>query len=126
MTTSALSLDKIHKFFGQTEIIRDVTLHVAAGERHAVIGPNGAGKTTLFNLISGRFAPSSGVIALNGTRIDNLPPHRINRLGLSRSFSNHFDFPPLDRLRKHPVQPFVEPGLQVFVLARSRAAKAAQ
>jgi|SRR5436190_4061127 len=86
MTTSALSLDKIHKFFGQTEIIRDVTLHVAAGERHAVIGPNGAGKTTLFNLISGRFAPSSGVIALNGTRIDNLPPHRINRLGLSRSF----------------------------------------
>src|SRR5947208_1097202 len=86
MSIPALSLDKVHKSFGQTEIIRDVTLSVAAGERHAVIGPNGAGKTTLFNLISGRFAPSSGVIALNGTRIDNLPPHRINRLGLSRSF----------------------------------------
>src|SRR5437763_9080265 len=86
MTTSALSLDKIHKFFGQTEIIRDVTLHVAAGERHAVIGPNGAGKTTLFNLISGRFPITSGSIALNGTRIDRLEPQHINRLGLSRSF----------------------------------------
>jgi branched-chain amino acid transport system ATP-binding protein len=86
MSIPALSLDKVHKSFGQTEIIRNVTLSVAAGERHAVIGPNGAGKTTLFNLISGRFAPSSGIISLNGTRIDNLRPHRINRLGLSRSF----------------------------------------
>ena len=86
MSIPALSLDKVHKSFGQTEIIRDVTLSVAAGEGHAVIGPNGAGKTTLFNLISGRFAPSSGIISLNGTRIDNLRPHRINRLGLSRSF----------------------------------------
>ncbi len=86
MTTPALALDGVYKSFGQTEIIRDVTLAVRAGERHAVIGPNGAGKTTLFNLISGRFAPTSGSIALNGTRIDNLPPHRVNRLGLSRSF----------------------------------------
>ena len=56
------------------------------GERHAIIGPNGAGKTTLFNLISGRFPITSGEILLNGQRIDSLPPHRINRMGLSRSF----------------------------------------
>ena len=74
------------KNFGPTEIIRGVTLDIAPGERHAIIGPNGAGKTTLFNLISGRFPISSGEILLNDARIDQLPPHRINRLGLSRSF----------------------------------------
>ncbi len=84
--SNAIELRDVKKNFGPTEIIRGVTLDVAAGERHAIIGPNGAGKTTLFNLISGRFPITSGAIALNGSRIDALPPHRINRLGLSRSF----------------------------------------
>jgi branched-chain amino acid transport system ATP-binding protein len=61
-------------------------MDVAAGERHALIGPNGAGKTTLFNLISGRFPVTSGEISVGASRIDGLPPHRINRLGISRSF----------------------------------------
>ena len=82
----SLSLTDITKNFGQTEIIRGVTMNVAAGERHALIGPNGAGKTTLFNLISGRFPVTSGEIRLDAARLDGLPPHRINRLGLSRSF----------------------------------------
>ncbi len=83
---NALELRDVKKSFGPTEIIRSVNLDIAAGARHAIIGPNGAGKTTLFNLISGRFPITSGRIALNGVRIDTLPPHRINRLGLSRSF----------------------------------------
>jgi branched-chain amino acid transport system ATP-binding protein len=86
MTAAALSLRDVGKAFGRTEIIREVNLEIAKGERHAIIGPNGAGKTTLFNLISGRFRLSSGEILLNGTRIDGLPPHKINRMGLSRSF----------------------------------------
>jgi branched-chain amino acid transport system ATP-binding protein len=86
MSTPALSLRDVRKNFGPTEIIRGVTLDIAAGERHAIIGPNGAGKTTLFNLISGRFPISTGEVLLNGTRVDMLPPHRINRMGLSRSF----------------------------------------
>src|SRR5207247_4430650 len=53
---------------------------------HAIIGPNGAGKTTLFNLISGRFPVTRGRIELHGHALEGLPPHRINRLGLSRSF----------------------------------------
>jgi branched-chain amino acid transport system ATP-binding protein len=61
-------------------------MDVAAGERHALIGPNGAGKTTLFNLISGRFPITAGEIRVGANRIDGLPPHRINRLGISRSF----------------------------------------
>src|SRR5207248_1213955 len=60
----ALSLTGVTKKFGQTEIIRGVSMNVAAGERHALIGPNGAGKTTLFNLISGRFPLTSGEIRL--------------------------------------------------------------
>ena len=82
----ALSIRDITKRFGQTEIIRGVSLDIATGERHAIIGPNGAGKTTCFNLISGRFPISSGEILLNGVRIDDQPPHKINRMGLSRSF----------------------------------------
>jgi branched-chain amino acid transport system ATP-binding protein len=84
--TAALSIRNITKSFGPTQIIRGVSLEIAPGERHAMIGPNGAGKTTCFNLISGRFPISSGEIFLNGTRIDELPPHKINRMGLSRSF----------------------------------------
>jgi len=83
---NAIELRDVKKNFGPTAIIRGVTLDVVSGERHAIIGPNGAGKTTLFNLISGRFPITSGSIALNGARIDALPPHRINRRGLSRSF----------------------------------------
>ena len=82
----ALELRDVHKRFGKTEIIRGASLQVNAGERVAIIGPNGAGKSTLFNLISGRFAPSSGEILLNGARIDGAAPHRINRQGLARSF----------------------------------------
>ena len=95
MSELALSLANVSKAFGQTEIIRDVNLDVAMGERHAIIGPNGAGKTTLFNLISGRFLVSSGEIRLNGERIDHLPPHKINRMGLSRSFQITSIFPRL-------------------------------
>ncbi len=82
----ALELLGVHKRFGKSEIIRGAQLQVRPGERVAIIGPNGAGKSTLFNLISGRFAPSSGEIKLNGERIDGLKPYEINRRGLSRSF----------------------------------------
>ena len=82
----ALELRDVRKRFGATEIIRGATLCVKAGERVALIGPNGAGKSTLFNLISGRFAPSSGEILLHGRPIGGLSPQRIHRLGLARSF----------------------------------------
>ncbi len=82
----ALELKDVRKSFGKTEIIRGANLAVQPGERVAIIGPNGAGKSTLFNLISGRFGPTSGEIVLNGERIDGLKPYEINRRGLSRSF----------------------------------------
>ncbi|MFK7943030.1 MAG: ABC transporter ATP-binding protein [Paracoccaceae bacterium] len=83
---SALSLDKVSKSFGRTEILRDVSLHVPAGQRHAIIGPNGAGKSTLFNVVTGLTPSSSGEVRLQGQSISGQPPHRIARAGLSRSF----------------------------------------
>ena len=82
----AIELKDLRKSFGKTEIIRGANLAVTPGERVAIIGPNGAGKSTLFNLISGRFGPSSGEILLNGHRIDGKKPFEINRMGLARSF----------------------------------------
>jgi len=95
VTTPAVELKDLRKSFGKTEIIRGVNLTVAAGERVAIIGPNGAGKSTLFNLISGRFEPTSGQVLLNGQRVDGRKPYEINRLGLSRSFQITNIFPKL-------------------------------
>ena len=92
-----LRLRKLGKHYGKTVVLKGVDLSVAQGESLAIIGPNGAGKSTLFNLISGRSAPSEGEIWLKGKRIDGLAAHRINRLGLSRSF-------PLSGMRALAVQ----------------------
>jgi branched-chain amino acid transport system ATP-binding protein len=94
-TPPALELRDIRKSFGATPIIRGVSLDILEGERHAIIGPNGAGKSTLFNLICGRFAPSSGSILLYGESIASRAPFEINRRGIARSFQVTNIFPRL-------------------------------
>jgi branched-chain amino acid transport system ATP-binding protein len=89
----ALQLLDLHKRFGATPIIRGVTLDIHEGERHAIIGPNGAGKSTLFNLVSGRFAPTTGSIRLHGEAIEGKAPFEIHRRGLARSFQVTNIFP---------------------------------
>jgi branched-chain amino acid transport system ATP-binding protein len=86
MTSPAVELRGVQKSFGNTSVIRDVSLTVVKGERHALIGPNGAGKSTLFNLISGYLIPTVGSILLKDEIVSGLPPYQINRRGLSRSF----------------------------------------
>src|SRR5450759_5150224 len=81
-----LHIQNIHKDFSGLKVLTGVEFKVKEKERHAVIGPNGAGKTTLFNIISGKFKPSSGAILFKGQDISGKPPHVLNRLGLSRSF----------------------------------------
>ena len=93
MNSSAIKLSSVKKNFGQTEIIKGVSLDIVKGERHAIIGPNGAGKSTLFNLISGRFPLTEGTIELEGENITNLDPELINRKGLARSFQITNIFP---------------------------------
>jgi branched-chain amino acid transport system ATP-binding protein len=95
MSSYALQLKDLRKSFGKSEIIRGVNLDVPVGERLAIIGPNGAGKSTLFNLISGRFPPTSGDVLLHGEKINGKKPYEINRMGLSRSFQITNIFPKL-------------------------------
>jgi branched-chain amino acid transport system ATP-binding protein len=93
--TYALELKDLRKSFGKTEIIRGISLAVPQGERVGIIGPNGAGKSTLFNLISGRFEPTSGDVLLNGQSLKGKRSFEINRMGLSRSFQITNIFPKL-------------------------------
>lgn len=93
MSTPALELSGLKKSFGKAEIIRGIDLSIGKAERHAIIGPNGAGKSTLFNLITARFAPSSGTVKLHGEDLAGLQPFQINRRGLSRSFQITNIFP---------------------------------
>lgn len=81
-----LRLDDIHKDFSGLKVLTGVNLSVGTGERHAIIGPNGAGKTTLFNIISGKFPPSSGSMSFKGVDITGKPPHVLSRMGVARSF----------------------------------------
>ena len=81
-----LHIQDIYKDFSGLKVLTGVDFKVQEKERHAIIGPNGAGKTTLFNIISGKFKPSSGAIIFQGQDISGKPPHVLNRLGLSRSF----------------------------------------
>jgi branched-chain amino acid transport system ATP-binding protein len=84
--TPAIEIRDVSKSFGNVAIIRNLSLKVGKGERHAVIGPNGAGKSTIFNLISGYLTPTSGEVLLNDEVVSGRPPFEINRRGLSRSF----------------------------------------
>jgi len=88
-----LSCSGINKSFGALAVVRDFSLDVPAGERHAIIGPNGAGKTTLFNLINGVLRADAGTIHLDNKDVTRLPPERRARLGLSRSFQRNSCFP---------------------------------
>ena len=94
----AIELRRLEKSFGLARIIRETDLSIARGERHAIIGPNGAGKSTLFNLISGKYAPTTGHVLLDGRDITGMKPCQINRMGLSRSFQITNIFPKMSVL----------------------------
>lgn len=83
----------IHRRFGARVVLEDVTLSVEEGAVHGIMGPNGAGKTTCFHVLTGHYAPDGGRITFDGRDITGMKPHRIARLGISRSFQimNLFD-----------------------------------
>ena len=93
-----LKLDGVSKAFGGISAVNRLSLTLAVGERRAIIGPNGAGKTTLFNVITHRYPADSGRIWFKGRAIERLPPFRIWRLGISRTFQITSVFPRLSCL----------------------------
>lgn len=86
MSDPILSVRNLSKAFGGVHAVQDVSLELRPREKVALIGPNGAGKTTFYNMVSGRMRPSGGSVSFEGQDITGLPPHRISRLGISRSF----------------------------------------
>ena len=81
-----LSVKNLSRAFGKFYAIKDVSLEVKKGEITALIGPNGAGKTTFYNVVTGKYRPTTGRITFMGRDITGLPPHKIARRGLGRSF----------------------------------------
>ena len=88
MSTPLLEVRELSRRFGGLLALDRVSFAVQTGEIFGLIGPNGAGKTTLFNLISGVTPPTGGAVLWRGAAITGQAPHRLNRLGLARTFQN--------------------------------------
>ena len=97
MTAAILEARSITKRFGGLTANEDVSLVLPGpvGQVISVIGPNGAGKSTFFKMLSGFLKPSSGQVLLHGQDITGMPPHRIAKLGLVRTFQETTIFPDL-------------------------------
>ncbi|AMQ06165.1 MULTISPECIES: ABC transporter ATP-binding protein [Sporosarcina] len=85
---SILEVRNITKKFGGLTANQDVSMTVEKNSITAVIGPNGAGKTTFFNMITGIYQPTSGIILLENEKINGLKPHDVSKKGISRTFQN--------------------------------------
>jgi branched-chain amino acid transport system ATP-binding protein len=90
-----IKVEGLTKAFGQLKAVNNVSIKFHSGQLTAIIGPNGAGKTTLFNLITGRLKPTLGHIYFKGEEITNLPPYKILKKGIGRSFQIMNIFPGL-------------------------------
>jgi branched-chain amino acid transport system ATP-binding protein len=86
MTT--FKVENLSISFGGLKAVQDVSFDVPENAIFSIIGPNGSGKTTIFNMISGIYKPDSGAVILNGENITGLPPDRIARRGIARTFQN--------------------------------------
>lgn len=81
-----LTIHKLTKSFGGLQALSNVSVSFGRGEFTGLVGPNGSGKTTLLNCISGLYTADAGSIRLGDQPISGLPPHRICRLGVGRTF----------------------------------------
>jgi branched-chain amino acid transport system ATP-binding protein len=98
MSVALLSVEDIRVEFGGIVALADLSFTIDPGQICALIGPNGAGKTTLFNCVSRLYNPTSGEIRFDGRDLLRMPPHRIARVGIARTFQNLALFPALSVL----------------------------
>jgi branched-chain amino acid transport system ATP-binding protein len=88
MPTPLLQLDKVTIRFGGLTAVNAVDFTVNEGELCGLIGPNGAGKTTVFNLVTGVYQPTDGVVSFGGRNLADLRVNEIVALGIARTFQN--------------------------------------
>jgi branched-chain amino acid transport system ATP-binding protein len=92
---NALEVRGLSKRFGGVAAVDACTFQAPLGQVTGLIGPNGAGKSTAIDLISGFKLPDAGTVIFKGRRLEGLPPHRISRLGLVRTFQAPREWPAL-------------------------------
>ncbi|WHY88247.1 ABC transporter ATP-binding protein [Neobacillus novalis] len=85
---SILEVQNLTKKFGGITANQDVSMTVEKNSITAVIGPNGAGKTTFFNMITGVYQPTTGMILLENEKLIGLKPHEVSKKGIARTFQN--------------------------------------
>src|SRR5947208_668726 len=83
-----LTADHVSKIFGGLVAVNDVSFAIRRRSIVSIIGPNGAGKTTFFNMLTGLYTPSVGVIEFDGRDITRARPDRITKAGIARTFQN--------------------------------------
>src|SRR5687767_2131243 len=95
MSQELLQLENVTIRFGGLTAVSKLDFHLGEHELVGLIGPNGAGKTTVFNLITGVYQPTEGVIYFRGEPTRCLKPHELARRGITRTFQNIRLFPSL-------------------------------
>ncbi|MBT9385164.1 ABC transporter ATP-binding protein [Pseudooceanicola sp. CBS1P-1] len=83
---NVLEVRSLSKSFGGIRAVRDVSFDLKRGEFLALIGPNGAGKTTCFNMLNGYLRPDTGSVKLLGRELVGIPPRKVWRMGVGRTF----------------------------------------
>jgi branched-chain amino acid transport system ATP-binding protein len=85
---SILEAVQLRKEFGGLVAVNDVDFSIPREGIVSLIGPNGAGKTTFFNMLTGVYKPTRGIVVFDGRQITGLPPHKVTQLGVARTFQN--------------------------------------
>jgi branched-chain amino acid transport system ATP-binding protein len=88
----------VRKEFGGLIAVNDLTFAIPNRSIVSLIGPNGAGKTTFFNMLTGLYKPTDGVIEFDGVDVTDKPAHAITKLGVGRTFQNIRLFPQMTAL----------------------------
>ena len=93
-----LVAEEVRKEFGGLVAVNDLTFTIPNRSIVSLIGPNGAGKTTFFNMLTGLYKPTDGVIVFDDVDVTDKPPHAITKLGVGRTFQNIRLFPQMTAL----------------------------
>ena len=115
-----LAIEGLEKSYGGLHAVAGASFTVGRGSITALIGPNGAGKTTLFDLITGFTRPDRGRVRFEGRAIAGLPPHRVARLGLVRTFQLTRVFAAMTVMENMMLAPRGQPGESLLGLIAAR------